>query len=92
MLCCSRFKTANKKKEIKNQLLKNQKLTWLFSKNLLVDSDLLAAFRSGTEQEQGVLLIAGAGSITAGWNKGKEGMKPTAEGVAKYLAGNSEKL
>lgn len=62
----------NKKKEIKNQLLKNQKLTWLFSKNLLVDSDLLAAFRSGTEQEQGVLLIAGAGSITAGWNKGKE--------------------
>ena len=28
----------------------------------------------------------------AGWNKGKEGMKPSSEGVAKYLAGNSEKL
>lgn len=28
----------------------------------------------------------------AGWNKGKEGMKPNSEGVAKYLAGNSDKL
>lgn len=28
----------------------------------------------------------------AGWNKGKEGMKPTADGVASYLASNSEDL
>lgn len=28
----------------------------------------------------------------AGWNKGAEGMKPNADGVAKYLAGNSKKL
>jgi peroxiredoxin (alkyl hydroperoxide reductase subunit C) len=28
----------------------------------------------------------------AGWNKGKEGMKPTAEGVASYLADNAESL
>jgi peroxiredoxin 2/4 len=28
----------------------------------------------------------------AGWNKGKEGMKADSAGVAKYLAGNSEKL
>jgi peroxiredoxin 2/4 len=28
----------------------------------------------------------------AGWNKGEEGMKPTTEGVADYLAANSEKL
>ncbi len=28
----------------------------------------------------------------AGWNKGDEGMKATADGVAKYLASNSDKL
>ncbi len=28
----------------------------------------------------------------AGWNKGDTGMKPTAEGVASYLAKNAEKL
>ncbi len=28
----------------------------------------------------------------AGWNKGSEGMKPTAEGVASYLASNAESL
>jgi len=28
----------------------------------------------------------------AGWNKGDEGMKPNAEGVASYLASNAEKL
>lgn len=28
----------------------------------------------------------------AGWQKGKEGMKPTAEGVASYLEGNEDKL
>lgn len=28
----------------------------------------------------------------AGWNKGKAGMKPTAEGVASYLADNATKL
>jgi peroxiredoxin (alkyl hydroperoxide reductase subunit C) len=28
----------------------------------------------------------------AGWNRGDTGMKPTAEGVAKYLKGNAKKL
>jgi peroxiredoxin (alkyl hydroperoxide reductase subunit C) len=28
----------------------------------------------------------------AGWNKGDEGMRPTTDGVADYLAGNAEKL
>ncbi|HLD76892.1 MAG TPA: peroxiredoxin [Rickettsiales bacterium] len=28
----------------------------------------------------------------AGWNKGKQGMKPSAKGVAEYLAENSDKL
>ena len=28
----------------------------------------------------------------AGWNKGKQGMKPSADGVASYLANNADKL
>ncbi len=28
----------------------------------------------------------------AGWNKGDEGMHPTPDGVADYLAANEEKL
>jgi peroxiredoxin (alkyl hydroperoxide reductase subunit C) len=28
----------------------------------------------------------------AGWNKGKQGMKADAEGVAKYLSNNSKNL
>jgi peroxiredoxin (alkyl hydroperoxide reductase subunit C) len=28
----------------------------------------------------------------AGWHKGEDGMKPTADGVAEYLSANSEKL
>jgi peroxiredoxin (alkyl hydroperoxide reductase subunit C) len=28
----------------------------------------------------------------AGWTKGKEGMKPSAEGVAAYLAANAKNL
>ena len=63
----------NKKKaEIKNQLLKNSKLSWISSRNIIIANDLLAAFCSGTEEKEGLLLIAGAGSIAAGWKKGKE--------------------
>jgi peroxiredoxin (alkyl hydroperoxide reductase subunit C) len=28
----------------------------------------------------------------AGWNKGDEGMKPNADGVASYLEGHAEEL
>ena len=61
-----------KKKEIKKQLLEKQELSWVYSENFLIESDLKAAFRAGTEQNQGVLLIAGTGSIVVGWNKNKE--------------------
>lgn len=61
-----------KKKEIKRQLLKKPELSWISSKNLLVENDLKAAFYSGVEQNQGILLIAGTGSIVAGWNENKE--------------------
>jgi N-acetylglucosamine kinase-like BadF-type ATPase len=56
-----------KKEEIKKQLLKSSELSWISSKNLLIESDQLIAFRSGTNNKEGVLIIAGAGSIVVGW-------------------------
>ncbi len=40
-----------KKKEIKNRLLTRPELSWILPKNLLVETDQLAAFRSGIEQQ-----------------------------------------
>lgn len=41
-------------------------------KNVKVISDQIVAFKSGTNERNGVVLIAGTGSIARGWNKGKE--------------------
>ena len=40
-----------RKKEIKNKLLKEPKLSWLSSKNLIVERDQLVAFQTGTDQK-----------------------------------------
>jgi len=61
-----------RKQRIKNSLLKQTKLSWISAEKLLVERDQLAAFRSGTDEKNGVLLIAGTGSIATGWYKGKE--------------------
>ena len=62
-----------KKKEIKKQLLVTSELSWISPKNILVEADQLIAFRSGTEEKQGIVIIAGTGSIVMGWDKkGKE--------------------
>jgi N-acetylglucosamine kinase-like BadF-type ATPase len=62
----------NKKEEIKKQLLKNSELSWVSSKNILIEDDQLIAFRSGIDDKRGILIIAGAGSIIVGWNKNKK--------------------
>ena len=68
--CLERDK--KRKREIRKSLLSQPKLSWLSSDSLVVERDQLAAFRSGTNQKDGVLLIAGTGSIVIGWQKGKE--------------------
>ena len=62
-----------KKKEIKKQLLSISSLSWVLPKNISIEGDQLIAFRSGTEEKQGIIIIAGTGSIVMGWDKkGKE--------------------
>jgi len=74
-----------RKKEIKNKLLKEPKLSWLSSKNLIVERDQLVAFQTGTDQKEGVLLIAGTGSIAIGW----KGKKEAIAGGWEYLLGDA---
>jgi N-acetylglucosamine kinase-like BadF-type ATPase len=61
-----------KKEEIKKELLKNPELSWISSKNILIEDDQLTAFRSGTNNKEGILIIAGTGSIIVGWSKNKK--------------------
>lgn len=71
--------------EIKKHLVNSPELSWLSSKDLLIEGDHKAAFFSGTEQEDGVLVIAGTGSIAIGWNRGEEKIT----GGWDYLVGDN---
>ncbi len=54
---------------IKKELLKDKRI----SKNsIFFGSDQEAAFRSGTDELDGVVVIAGTGCVIRGWNHGKE--------------------
>ncbi len=61
-----------KRKKIKKHLLKKYPGLNFLKKRIKVAGDQLAAFRSGTEQKTGILVIAGAGSIVMGWHNKKE--------------------
>lgn len=53
------------------EALKRKRITGYCS-NIVVEGDLKAAFRAGTDETEGILLIAGTGSIAYCWFKGKE--------------------
>ncbi len=59
--------------------------------DVVVGSDQEAAFISGTEKKDGVIVISGTGSVARGWNKEKEvktaGWGYLAEGGAAYEVG-----
>lgn len=58
-----------KKKEIRKELFK--KIPKIFKGKVKIGSDQEVAFRSGSDQKDGVLIIAGTGSVVCGW-KGKK--------------------
>lgn len=60
------------KKLIKKQLLKHKEISQIFKSKIEIESDQIVAFNSGTDQKEGLLIIAGTGCIAHGWNKGKE--------------------
>ena len=61
-----------KKEKIKRELLKYKKISPIFKRKLTIESDQLVGFRSGTNEKEGVVLIAGSGCVAHGWRCGKE--------------------
>ena len=60
-----KFEKEKIKKEIRKRL-KN------FKGKLEIGSDQIVAFRSGTDEKNGIILIAGTGAVCHGWKNGKE--------------------
>jgi len=63
-----------KKEKIKKELLKHKEIEPILKGKLIIGSDQLAGFHSGTDQKDGVVLIAGSGCVSHGW-RGKEEIK-----------------
>jgi len=61
-----------KKDVIKRELLKHKEISPIFKGKLIIGSDQLVGFRSGTEEKDGVVLIAGSGCVAHGWRGDKE--------------------
>ena len=65
-------------KKIKKILSQQPKISQIFKGKVIVESDQIAAFRSGTDEKEGVVLISGAGCAAHGW-RGKKEAKAEAE-------------
>ena len=62
----------NKKKEIIKYLKQRKEISRIFQEKVEIVSDQIASFKSGTKENNGVLLIAGTGSVAHGWRDEKE--------------------
>ncbi len=62
--------------KIKNIILKKlalcPKISKIFRGKLIIESDQLAGFYSGSDEKYGIVLIAGTGSVAHGWKRGKQ--------------------
>ena len=61
-----------KKEEIRKELAKHREISQVFRGKIEIGSDQIVAFRSGTNEKKGVLVITGTGSVARGWKEGKE--------------------
>lgn len=57
---------------IKKELLKYKEISPIFKGKLIIGSDQLIGFRSGTDEKDGLVLISGSGSVAHGWRKNRE--------------------
>jgi tRNA threonylcarbamoyl adenosine modification protein (Sua5/YciO/YrdC/YwlC family) len=57
---------------VKRELLKHKEISRIFKGKIVIGSDQLAGFRSGTDEEDGLALIGGSGSTCHGWKGGRE--------------------
>lgn len=62
----------HKEKVIKKELLKHKEILPIFEGKVVIGSDQLAGFRSGTDEKDGVMLLAGTGTLAHGWRGKKE--------------------
>jgi len=67
----------SEKGKIKKEIFKNPKILNVLkssepSRRIEIVSDQIAAFRSGTDEKDGLVLIAGTGSVCHGWREKKE--------------------
>jgi len=61
-----------KKREIKKEILKDKKISSVLKGQVIISSDQIIAFRSGTDEKDGIVLIAGTGCVAHGWRDKKE--------------------
>ena len=61
-----------KKNIIKKELLKHKEIWPIFKGKVIIGSDQLVGFRSGTDKKEGIVLIAGSGHVVHGWADKKE--------------------
>lgn len=62
----------SKKGEIKKELLRQKETSKIFKGKVIIGSDQIVAFRAGTNERDGIILIAGTGTSCHGWRKGKD--------------------
>jgi len=67
----------SEKEKIKREILKNPKISKVLknperSRRIEIVSDQIAAFKSGTDEKDGLVLIAGTGSVCHGWKGNHE--------------------
>ncbi len=60
------------KNQIKKEILKNKQIAKALKGKLEIVSDQLTAFRSGSDEKDGIVLISGTGCVAHGWRGKKE--------------------
>ncbi len=63
---------GEKEEEIKERLVKNIEIFSLNKEKIILKSDQEVAFCSGTNEKNGVVAIAGTGSVVRGWNNERD--------------------
>ncbi len=66
-LPCLEEEFKYKKSIILQELKKYKKIAPIFQGKVTIDSDQVAAYFSGTDKKDGLILIAGTGSVVRGW-------------------------
>ncbi|MBZ9578447.1 hypothetical protein KJA14_01205 [Patescibacteria group bacterium] len=61
-----------KKDKIKKEILKEKGISKILKGKIEIGSDQIIAFRAGTDEKEGVVLISGTGCVAHGWRGKKE--------------------